>query len=1275
MPQASRDYVYDEERLRLRINCLGYLYGPSLEDFPDCMARVMDTILDVKKVASVVLVGTREYEYDEDQVRLLSEMASVLETVIRERMISYGRLGNEACKQAYPEWSSRMQYTVLELLRRDPIGAYVEVVREIRHMRERMKGTSSRQHYGCYYNYVKNILLPLKGLLERTEMIRIAKPYAAGYHIGDRTLYREMFMPNAKPNFMLTRYMITPPEKGKSMDRYAVGDTQVEIYRLPESTQYLYFVVPPEFNLSEQKYTLLDEAKRHMAAHKPVTSEFVRSERVREIFYSIGKDTLRDVAEKMGISLTAKELDQLANILTRYTAGFGVLEILLSDERVQDIYVNSPIERLPILVFHQDYEECRTNLIPSTEDAESWATRLRIQSGRPLDEANPVLDTDLTVPGGSARFAVITKTLSPHGLGFAIRRHRDKPWTLPLFIKSGMLNPLAAGLLSFLIDGAVSILVAGGRGAGKTSLLGSMMLEILPKVRIITLEDTLELPVGYLKDLHYNIERLKTRSVITRVETEMPADEALRTALRLGDSALIVGEVRSSIPGWEEVLVIENGITTRVPIEKLENKDVKSYKVPTFGFDLKVGLRPLAGFVKHPVRDRFLEVVTKTGRRVTVTPDHSLFHATKDFRIAPVECKDLREGDCIVIPSSIPAGFNDVDQLDVTRILPDFRLENFEDNTREAIRRLGWKKATQVAGVKSGDIYNYFRTASDQQINLPIASFESLIQEAGVGCDRAQLKVTRGSGNSIPAVLSVNEDFCRFLGYYVSEGYYMSSSGKGGSVILTNSDEKLLADMINLSKSIFGMEPKLRKVYGLGESTQVRLGSIPLATLFSRLGSGRIAGEKRVPSIIFGLSRRKIAAFLRGLYSGDGSFTASKKSGNCVRYFTTSKKLAEDVAYLLLGFGIVGTIRHTKSRKPNHSDLWNVSFKDREMVETFLREIGFEQKQPKMMIKGWRHSNVNSVKLAREELRKHLLEYPRQYRHLFRFERCSKTYLKQVANDPRCRVSEQLKTFANGEFFLDEVKEIREIALEKPVPVYDLSVEPSQNFIGGFGGILLHNTEAKALYEAMRIGALSNVVAGTIHGESAYGVYDRVVNDLGVPPTSFKATDIIPIAKMLRSADGLHRFRRMTEITEVRKEWDANPSKEGGFVNLMEYSGKEDTLKPTDTLVNGESQVLNRIASYVKEWSGNWDSVWENIKLRAKIKEVTVGISQKLGRPELLEAEWVVKSNQRFHLIQEQAREDAGYSDPKRVYREWLEWMKPSVMAPQKGAIGSAKTR
>jgi len=202
----------------------------------------------------------------------------------------------------------------------------------------------------------------------------------------------------------------------------------------------------------------------------------------------------------------------------------------------------------------------------------------------------------------------------------------------------------------------------------------------------------------------------------------------------------------------------------------------------------------------------------------------------------------------------------------------------------------------------------------------------------------------------------------------------------------------------------------------------------------------------------------------------------------------------------------------------------------------------------------------------------------------------------------------------------------------------------------------VRSVEAKALYEAMRIGALANVVAGTIHGESAYGVFDRVVNDLGVPPTSFKATDVITICNMLRSPDGLHRFRRVTEVTEVRKHWKTDPIEEGGFVNLMEYSAKEDRLKPTDILVDGESFVLNEIARRVREWHGDWDAIWENILLRGKIKQTMVDYAVRLNRDDILEADWISISNEMFHLFSDQVRQEVGGLDSNIIFERWEQW-------------------
>ena len=207
----------------------------------------------------------------------------------------------------------------------------------------------------------------------------------------------------------------------------------------------------------------------------------------------------------------------------------------------------------------------------------------------------------------------------------------------------------------------------------------------------------------------------------------------------------------------------------------------------------------------------------------------------------------------------------------------------------------------------------------------------------------------------------------------------------------------------------------------------------------------------------------------------------------------------------------------------------------------------------------------------------------------------------------------------------------------------------------------VRSSEAKALYEAMRIGASANVVAGTIHADSPYGVYDRVVNDLGVPKTSFKATDLAIITNPIRSADGLHRFRRVTQITEVRKMWETDPLLEKGFVDLMKYESKSDELEPSSDLLNGDSDILKSIAGNVKEWAGNWDAVWDNILLRAKTKETLVDISKKVNAPSLLEAEFVILCNDEFHKISDRIKEEVGNLDSKRIFFEWNEWLKRAI--------------
>ena len=146
------------------------------------------------------------------------------------------------------------------------------------------------------------------------------------------------------------------------------------------------------------------------------------------------KRQLLELAENKGLDIEYRQIRKLARILVRSTIGFGMIEVLLMDPKVQDITINSPVGRLPMFIVHADYGECVTNVIPSQEDSEGWATKFRLLSARPLDEANPVLDIDLEVPGARARVAAITSPLNPFGfcLGSIGRRNccrhiRDAP--------------------------------------------------------------------------------------------------------------------------------------------------------------------------------------------------------------------------------------------------------------------------------------------------------------------------------------------------------------------------------------------------------------------------------------------------------------------------------------------------------------------------------------------------------------------------------------------------------------------------------------------------------------------------------------------------------------------------------------------------------------------------------------------------------------------------------------------------------------------------------
>ena len=242
-----------------------------------------------------------------------------------------------------------------------------------------------------------------------------------------------------------------------------------------------------------------------------------------------------DIASERRIQLNAREQRQLAAELVNDMLGLGPLQPLLDDDSIADIMVNGPDR-----VFIEKGGRVTLSNV-RFRDAGHVANicqRIAAGIGRRIDESSPMVDARLM---DGSRVNIVFPPLALDGPYVSIRKFTKRKMDFARLVQHGSLTPQVARVLEIAGRARLNVIISGGTGSGKTTLMNAMSRMIDPTERVITIEDAAELQ---LQQPH--VVRMETRPASLEGRGEITQRDLVRNALRMRPDRVIIGEVRSS---------------------------------------------------------------------------------------------------------------------------------------------------------------------------------------------------------------------------------------------------------------------------------------------------------------------------------------------------------------------------------------------------------------------------------------------------------------------------------------------------------------------------------------------------------------------------------------------------------------------------------------------------------------------------------------------------------------------------------------------------------
>ncbi|MCJ7816674.1 MAG: Flp pilus assembly complex ATPase component TadA, partial [Candidatus Aenigmarchaeota archaeon] len=544
-----------------------------------------------------------------------------------------------------------------------------------------------------------------------------------------------------------------------------------------------------------------------------------------------------------------------------------------------------------------------------------------------------------------------------------------------------------------VIDNGQSVLISGGTATGKTSLLNALSLFIRPNLKVVSIEDTAELRLPHP---HWIPEVARSALSTEGKKGDVSLFDLLKSSLRQRPDYIIMGEVR----GKEAYVLFQQMASIPGSEHVLVYNDSHMKCVPISELDGKtynvLTMDPDTGkILVRPMKMLVEHAPVSELFKITTCTGREVI-ATGNHSIFTYNGK---------IEPAVVSEMKEGGSILIPARLPSGLDDRDHLNLLELLPgiRVYSPKHIKLASERLGfekaskiagrtTISNYYGV---NNCALPAQAFTALMKEADIKYipEEIQVRFERGKSPKTSAKLNITPELLRLIGYYISEGS-INTARKNNSISLYSKSPEVLEDMRLCIKSVTGTKIRERQTVGFGSCTELRFNNKTLFELLKRFcGTG--SENKRVPDFVMGLSKEKIGWLLSGLYAGD-----SHMSDRRFCYYTVSRSLAQGVCNMLLSLSIVPRIR-VRNRQGRKTTDYEIVFYTNEEKRRFLEFVKPAGKHPKIGESGGRR-------------------------------------LPKV-----------------GDLIIDKIKKIEKIELDSPRPVYDISVPGTQNFVGGFGGIML----------------------------------------------------------------------------------------------------------------------------------------------------------------------------------------------------------------------------